>query len=211
MLPRDRYHEVDFIHDERDYSVRLVEEALRRWLTDLEMNFHAADEDHPSLQVLIMERVRELVDDLPPWPGRFPARPVGLTAPTESPATDWTLRAMGTEMYTGDLRKRRDSRSLDGPETAAPGEHLGVRRMLRASIGLRPVRSRLSDQKRHQSRLVLGHLGNGPLKTAATYGVIKGAAVRGIAHTKGFETTGSPSQSVGHQPSRARHRPHQGL
>ncbi len=72
MLPRDRYHEMDFIHDERDYSVRLVEEALKRWLTDLEMHFHAASEDRPSLQVLIVERVRELVDELPPWTGRFP-------------------------------------------------------------------------------------------------------------------------------------------
>ena len=37
---------------------------------DLEMNIHAADEDHPSLHVLMVERVRESVDELPPLPGQ---------------------------------------------------------------------------------------------------------------------------------------------
>ncbi len=53
--------------------MKLVEEAFKRWLMDLEAHFHACDEDHPSLQVLLVERVRKLVDDLPPWPGRFPS------------------------------------------------------------------------------------------------------------------------------------------
>jgi CRISP-associated protein Cas1 len=72
MLARDRYDEKDFIHNEGDFSVRMIEEALKRWVTDLEMHLHAADEDHPSLQVMIVERVQELVDELPPWNGRFP-------------------------------------------------------------------------------------------------------------------------------------------
>jgi hypothetical protein len=45
-----------------------VEEALQRWLMDLGMVVHAIDEHHPKLHVLIVERLRELVDELPPWP-----------------------------------------------------------------------------------------------------------------------------------------------
>ena len=72
MLARDQYHEEDFIHNEGDFSVRLIEEALKRWLSDLEMHLHACDEDHASLQVRIVERVGELVQSLPPWNGQFP-------------------------------------------------------------------------------------------------------------------------------------------
>jgi CRISPR-associated protein Cas1 len=72
MLARKRYNPEDFVQDERDNSVKLVEGALQRWLMDLEMNVHAATEDRPSLHVLMVERVRELVDELPSWPGQLP-------------------------------------------------------------------------------------------------------------------------------------------
>jgi hypothetical protein len=62
-LKRDNAQE--FLHQEGDFSVRLIEEALRRWATDLERHLHAADEDRPSLQVPIVERVGDLVDALP--------------------------------------------------------------------------------------------------------------------------------------------------
>ena len=75
MLALKSYHQEEFVHNEGDFSVRLIEEALRRWATDLEMHLHAADEDHPSLQVQIVERVGELVDVLPSWNGRFPGTP----------------------------------------------------------------------------------------------------------------------------------------
>jgi hypothetical protein len=75
MLALKSYHQEEFIHNEGDFSVRLIEEALRRWTTDLEMHLHAADEDHPSLQVRIVERVGEFVDALPSWNGRFPGTP----------------------------------------------------------------------------------------------------------------------------------------
>ncbi len=73
MLARNRYDHSDFIHDPNEQSVKLVEGAMRRWLMDLEANLHAMDEDHPSLQVLMVERVRELVDDLPRQPSIAPA------------------------------------------------------------------------------------------------------------------------------------------
>jgi CRISP-associated protein Cas1 len=44
MAALDRYGSVDFVHHEGDFSVRLVEEALRRWLSDLEMHLHARSE-----------------------------------------------------------------------------------------------------------------------------------------------------------------------
>jgi CRISPR-associated protein Cas1 len=72
MLARDRYHEQDFIHNEGDFSVRLIEEALKRWLSDLEMHLHACDENHASLQVRIVDRVGGLVQALPAWNGLFP-------------------------------------------------------------------------------------------------------------------------------------------
>lgn len=72
MLALRRYDSADFLLDEGNLSVRLVEEAVKRWLTDLEFHLHAADEDRPSLQVLIMERVRTFVDSLPAWNGRWP-------------------------------------------------------------------------------------------------------------------------------------------
>ena len=72
MLALKSYHQEEFIHNEGDFSVRLIEEALKRWATDLEMHLHAADEDHPSLQVQIVARVGEVVDALPTWNGRFP-------------------------------------------------------------------------------------------------------------------------------------------
>jgi CRISPR-associated protein Cas1 len=72
MLGLKSYHQEEFIHNEGDFSVRLVEEALRRWMTDLEMHLHAADEDHPSLQVQIVERVGQVVDALPGWNHQFP-------------------------------------------------------------------------------------------------------------------------------------------
>ncbi len=75
MLALRRYSDEDFLTDDGTYSVRLVEEALKRWLTDLELHLHATDEDHPSLQVLIMERVRSLAEALPPWDGRWPGVP----------------------------------------------------------------------------------------------------------------------------------------
>jgi CRISP-associated protein Cas1 len=75
MLALKSYHQEEFIHNEGDFSVRLIEEALKRWTTDLEMHLHAADEDHPSLQVQIVARVGELVDALPSWNGRFPGTP----------------------------------------------------------------------------------------------------------------------------------------
>ena len=75
MLGLKSYNHQEFIHNEGDFSVRLIEEALKRWTTDLEMHLHAADEDRPSLQVQIVERVGELVDALPAWNGRFPGSP----------------------------------------------------------------------------------------------------------------------------------------
>lgn len=75
MLALKRYQGDDFIQNEGDFSVRLIAEALKRWLSDLEMHLHATDEEHPSLQVLIVERVRALVESLPSWNGRLPGTP----------------------------------------------------------------------------------------------------------------------------------------
>jgi len=61
-----RYNQGDFIHEKKDSSVRMTEDAFKQWLGDLEMHLHACDEDRPSLHVLIVERVRELIDILPP-------------------------------------------------------------------------------------------------------------------------------------------------
>jgi CRISPR-associated protein Cas1 len=72
MLAQNRYHQDDFIPNQHDGSVHLTEAALRRWLGDLEIHLHAADEEHPSLQVLIVERVRLTVDSLPAWNIGFP-------------------------------------------------------------------------------------------------------------------------------------------
>ena len=57
------------------------------------MHLHAADEDHPSLQVQIVERVGQLVDALPSWNGQFPGTPdepghsmgEGAYLPSDSP------------------------------------------------------------------------------------------------------------------------------
>jgi CRISPR-associated endonuclease Cas1 len=72
MLARDRYHEQDFIHNEGDFSVRMIEEALKRWLSDLEIHLHASDDNHASLQVGMVARVGELVRALPAWDSPLP-------------------------------------------------------------------------------------------------------------------------------------------
>jgi CRISPR-associated protein Cas1 len=61
-----RYRQEDFVRENRDSSVKMTEEAFKQWLGDLETHLHTGDEDRPSLHVLIIERVRELIDDLPP-------------------------------------------------------------------------------------------------------------------------------------------------
>jgi CRISP-associated protein Cas1 len=67
-LAAKQYNQGDFVHEKKDSSVKMTEEAFKRWLGDLETHLHACDEDHPSLHVLIVERVRELIDVLPPSP-----------------------------------------------------------------------------------------------------------------------------------------------
>jgi CRISP-associated protein Cas1 len=61
-----RYNQSDFVHDKKSGSVSMTEDAFKRWLGDLETHLHACDEGRPSLHVLIVERVHELIDALPP-------------------------------------------------------------------------------------------------------------------------------------------------
>jgi CRISP-associated protein Cas1 len=84
MLALNRYQASDFIQD-GDFSVRLTEEALKRWIADLEQHLHATSENRPSLQSLIVGRGRELVDALPAWDGRFPG---SLAGARPDPETD---------------------------------------------------------------------------------------------------------------------------
>jgi CRISPR-associated protein Cas1 len=67
-----RYDARDFVTDAGDFSVRLQEDAFKRWLGDLEAHLHAGTESRPSLQVQIVERVRRLTESLPAWDGRWP-------------------------------------------------------------------------------------------------------------------------------------------
>ncbi len=165
MLARDRYNETDFIQDDRDGSVKLVEEAFKRWLMDLEVQFHACDEDHPSLQVLLVERVRKLVDDLPPWPGRFPGPAGGPDSGDGNCRTmARTASAMMVEMYTTKREKPREFRSLGGPETAPQWVHLGLSRNVRQSSTLRRAHPRPSSPGTHKSQLISEHPGLAPSK-----------------------------------------------
>lgn len=60
------YNQGDFIHEKKDSSVKMTEDAFKRWLGDLETHLHACDASRPSLHALIVERMRELIDILPP-------------------------------------------------------------------------------------------------------------------------------------------------
>jgi CRISPR-associated protein Cas1 len=65
-LASRRYNQNDFIHEKKDSSVKMTDEAFKRWLGDLETHLHTSDGYRTSMHVQIVERVRELVDGLPP-------------------------------------------------------------------------------------------------------------------------------------------------
>ena len=188
MLARDRYNETDFIQDDRDGSVKLVEEAFKRWLMDLEAQFHACDEDHPSLQVLLVERVASWSTTFLPGPAVFPAQRVAPTAVTATRTMARTASAMMVEMYTTKREKPREFRSLGGSETAPQWVHLGLSRNVRQSSTLRRAHPRPSSPGTHKSQLISEHPGLCPFQTIATHGVMESTAARGIARIKGFET-----------------------
>jgi CRISPR/Cas system-associated endonuclease Cas1 len=92
-----QFQAADFVQDPRDLSVRLTDDAWKRWLTALESHIHDPNNGDSTLQVAIVERVRRLAEALPVWqnatrvsavePAADEAEQVWGGAPLDAPRT----------------------------------------------------------------------------------------------------------------------------
>ncbi len=90
MLSMNLFSADDFvITTEGEYCVRLIEEAVKRWLSDLEMHLHSSDNSHPSLQVRLIDRVRLFAEALPDckrdWPNSIEPMELGMDSECSPP------------------------------------------------------------------------------------------------------------------------------
>lgn len=75
-LARRQFSPSNFVQDPADLSVRLTDDAWKRWLSALETHIHDAGRGSASHQVAIMERVRRLAESLPAWQNSQPVSAV---------------------------------------------------------------------------------------------------------------------------------------
>jgi CRISPR-associated protein Cas1 len=78
-LARHQFRSDDFVQNQHDLSVRLIDDAWKRWLTALETHIHDAANGAATFQVAIVERVRRLAESLPAWQNSLPASAVEST------------------------------------------------------------------------------------------------------------------------------------
>jgi CRISPR-associated protein Cas1 len=71
-----QFHPEDFVQDPSDLSIRLSDEAWKRWLAALEAHIHDPGNGEVTFQVAIVERVRRLAEALPVWQNTTPVSAV---------------------------------------------------------------------------------------------------------------------------------------